>query len=63
MAAVLKEQPEKKISVVLVESQRLIREALRALVEGSGQIEVVAEAATADEAASLVEAQDRKSVV
>jgi len=56
MVAVLKEQPAKKISVVLVESQRLIREALRALVEGSGQIEVVAEAATADEAASLVEA-------
>jgi DNA-binding NarL/FixJ family response regulator len=46
-----------KIRVVLVESQRLIREALRALLEGTRQIEIVGEAAGPDEAASLVEAR------
>jgi len=46
-----------RITLVLVESQRLIRDALRALLENTEEIEVVGEAADADDLAGLVEAR------
>src|SRR5881394_1050518 len=56
MPALAREQPG-KITVVLVEPQRLIRDALRALFKGSSQIEVIGEAADADSIASVVDAR------
>jgi two-component system nitrate/nitrite response regulator NarL len=45
------------IQVVLVEQQRLIREALQALLKASGEVIVVGEAATASELLKVVDVQ------
>jgi len=51
------------ITLVLVESQRLIREALRVLLESTNHVEVVAEAADADGLSGLIETRRPDVVV
>jgi len=48
-------KPAGKITLVLVESQRLIRESLRALLESTKQVDIVGEAADADDVAGFIE--------